>query len=166
MTQDEAQRRTRFPLTPAQIELLSQHGMPPAEPHRSTRLRRQAKQGRSFPVISRSGRTYREGDGRLYGEVDKAMQEQADAGYWRVGAAVRSALEPMTIAVGGTVRRIREVTAWVRDADSGKWMAEFGRTFSSPEDNAVIDRLYPDYPYRIGADCPTRRGGAYRPETY
>ncbi len=166
MSQNEAVHRTHAVLSPEQVELLRQHGMPPAEPHRSTQLRRQAKQGRPFPVISRSGRTYKDPDGRPYGEVDQRQQEQADAGYWKVGAAVRAALEPMTIAVGGTVKRIREVTAWTYHADSGKWVATFGQTFDTPEDNPRIDALYPDYPYRIGDDCPTRRGAAYRPETY
>ena len=149
-------------LSPDQIAILEQHGMAPPAPHRSTRLRRQARQGRTFPVISRSGRTYRDDDGRPYGEVDCAHQQQADAMYWGVGEAVRRDLEPMTIAVDGTVKRIRLVTAWTYHPDSGKWIAEFG-----PElDNATLDRDYPDYPYRIGDDCPTRRGGAYRPETY
>lgn len=153
-------------LTPDQIALLAQHGMPPAAPHRSTRLRRQAKQGRVLPVISRSGRTYKDDDGRPYGEVDSQHQIQADAMYWGVGEAVRRDLEPMTIAVDGTVKRIREVTDWDYHAGTGKWIAKFGQSFVSEADNASLDSLYPDYPYRIGDDCPTRRGGAYRPETY
>lgn len=162
----DAARTEKVTLTREQIELLEEHGMAPPAPHRSTRLRRQARWGRLFPVISRSGRTYKDDDGRPFGEVDSAQQCQADARYWGVGAAVRAALEPMTVSVGGTVKRIREVTAWTQCPESGKWIASFGRTFESAEDNAALDLLYPDYPYRIGDDCPTRQGGAYWPESY
>lgn len=149
-------------LTAEQVALLAAHGAPIDPPHRSTRLRREARDGRVFPVVSRSGRSYREATGRIYGEVSPAQQRQADAGYWRVGTAVRDACEPMTVAVAGKVERIYEVRGWIRDSASGKWVADLGRRLTNDE----LDRLYPEYPYREGHECPTRRGGAYRPETY
>lgn len=150
-------------LTREQVALLAEHGLPAPAPHRSTRLRRQARAGgRIFPVISRSGRMYRQSDGRLYGEAPAPDQRQADAGHWGVGAAVREACEPMTVAVGGTVQRIYEIRGWGKDAASGKWIAELGQLLA----DADLDRDYPSYPYRNGDSCPTRRGGAYRPESY
>lgn len=148
-------------LSPEQLQILKDAGLPAKSPHRSTILRRQAKAGKPFPVISRSGRGYTEKDGRQYGEVDPNLQMQADAGFWRVGAAVRSACEPMTIAVGGVVQRIREVESWSQH-ENGKWVAKFGRQLT----DAQLDAEYPTYPYRHGDACPTRQGGAYRPETY
>jgi len=99
-------------------------------------------------------------DGRRYGEVSPAEQRQADAGSWRAGQAVRDQCEPMTIGVAGTVRRIYEVNGWRRDGH--KWVADLGRALT----DADLDAHHPDYPYRHGDACPTRRGGAYRPETF
>lgn len=82
--------------------------------------------------------------------------------YWRVGAAVRRDLEPMTVAVDGVVERIYEVHAWNQDTESGKWIADLGRSLT----NAELDKTWPDYPYRLGDPCPTLRGRAYRPESY
>lgn len=162
----------RYPLTPAQIEALERAGVPvtpdPADPapeetpHRSTRLRHAAKSQRVFPVISRSGRTYYEDNGRTYGETEPHLQKQADAKYWLVGAAVRRDLEPMTVAVDGVVQRIYEVFGWTQDSESGKWMADLGRSLT----DADLDQSWPDYPYRIGDSCRTLRGRAYRPESY
>lgn len=149
-------------LTPEQMAVLAAAGIPVAPPARSTVLRRQAKQARPFPVISRSGRKFRDPDGRPYGEIGAAEQRQADAGFWRVGPLIRKAKEPMTVAVGGTVQRIYEVHDWEQDEESRKWVATLGRTLSDDE----LDQEFPDYPYRIGAKCPTAGGGAYRPETY
>lgn len=129
-------------------------------PHSSTLRRREQREKRNIAVISRSGRAYRQEDGRVYGEVSPAEQRQADAGAWRVNGAIREDLLPMTVAVGGTVRRIHEVLDW--EPNGKKWVANLGRELT----NADLDREWPDYPYRIGDDCPTRVGGAYRPETY
>lgn len=131
-------------------------------PDTGTVRRRQHRSKRVFPVISRSGRTYREATGRLYGETGPASQRQADAGFWRVGAAVRRDLLPMTVAVGGTVRRIWEVAGWTQDSETGKWVADLVRQLN----DADLEAGWPDYPYRIGDDCPTTQGRAYRPETY
>lgn len=160
MTNDADRFRTS--LTAEQAAILRANGVPAPAPHRSTVLRRQAKQGRSFPVISRSGRAYRQSDGRLYGELNSSDQRQADARYWRVGIAVRQALEPMTVAVKGKVERIYEVRDWYLEPGQTKWTADLGRSLTDDE----LDLRYPNYPYRIGDDCPTRRGSAYRPEVY
>ena len=116
-------------------------------------------------MISRSGRRYREADGRWYGEVPGNNQLQADAGAWRAGEAVRAACEPMTVAVGGVVKRIYEVLGWHQEPGQAKWTAELGREL----DDDALDRDYPDYPYRRSghrAECEPRKGGAYRPEYY
>lgn len=158
----------KYRLSQEQIKALEAAGHPVSEvqpdpaPHRSTRLRRAAKAQRVFPVISRSGRTYYEANGRSYGETAPHLQKQADEKYWRVGAAVRRDLEPMTVAVDGKVKRIYEVDAWTQHAGSGKWIAHLSNQLT----NADLDRNWPDYPYRIGDDCPTLRGRAYRPESY
>lgn len=131
-------------------------------PHRSTVLRRAAKAKRVFPVISRSGRTFYEANGRSYGETAPHLQKQADAGYWIVGEAVRRDLEPMTVAVDGVVRRIYEVLDWKQDPSSGKWVADLGRLLT----DADLNQSWPNYPYRSGDHCPTMRGRAYRPESY
>lgn len=142
-------------------ELAEKAGYEVRKPHASTERRRKQRAGRTFPVIARSGRSYVEDDGRRYGELSGSEQRQADAGYWRVGQAVRSDLEPMTVSVKGTVVRILEVLGWEQDP-GGKWVADLGRTLTDDD----LDREFPDYPYRLGDDCPTRAGGAYRPETY
>lgn len=129
-------------------------------PHSSTQRRREQRSKRNIAVISRSGRTYKQENGRLYGEVTPEGQRQADAGAWRANSAIRTDRLPLTIAVGGTVRRIYEVFDW--NSDGKKWTADLGAELS----NADLDRDFPDFPYRIGDDCPTRMGGAYRPETY
>lgn len=128
--------------------------------HQSTEYRRRLRTERVFPVIARSGRTYIQDNGRRYGEVSAPEQRQADAGAWRAGEAVRAQCEPMTVSVAGEVERIYEVLGWHKDGY--KWVAELGRELS----DADLDARYPDYPYRHGDDCPTRKGGAYRPETY
>lgn len=129
-------------------------------PHSSTQRRRQQRSHRNIAVISRSGRAYRQDDGRVYGEVSPSEQRQADAGAWRANAAIRADRLPLTIAVGGTVHRIYEVHDW--HPEGKKWVADLGAELT----NADLDRDYPDFPYRLGNDCPTRQGGAYRPETY
>lgn len=129
-------------------------------PHSSTQRRREQRSKRNIAVISRSGRTYKQENGRLYGEVTPEEQRQADAGAWRANSAIRADRLPLTIAVGGTVRRIYEVFDW--NSDGKKWTADLGAELS----NADLDRDFPDFPYRLGDDCPTRMGGAYRPETY
>ncbi|MDN6148847.1 MAG: hypothetical protein L0I94_08420 [Yaniella sp.] len=129
-------------------------------PHSSTVRRRHQKKNRAVAVISRSGRAYRQEDGRVYGEVDSANQRQSDAGPWPANVAIRRDCLPITIAVGGQVRRVYEVHDWYRNGK--KWSANLGREIN----NEILDRVYPDFPYRIGDDCPTRRGGAYRPEYY
>lgn len=134
---------------------------PPPSSDPGTIRRRAQRGGRVFPVISRSGRAYREDGGRPYGELEPAQQMQADAGHWRVGQAVRRDCLPMTVAVRGRVERIYEVLGWQSD-EAGKWVAELGRLLSDRD----LQRLYPDYPYRHGDECPTRKGGAYRPEMY
>lgn len=96
------------------------------------------------------------------GEVSPQQQRQADAGFWRVGEAVREACLPMTVTVAGTVERIYEVNGWSRDPGSRKWVADLGELLTDGD----LDSRYPDYPYRHGGECPTRGGGAYRPETY
>lgn len=129
-------------------------------PHPSTQRRRQQRAKHNIAVVSRSGRSYRQDDGRVYGEVASAEQRQADAGAWRANAAIRAEALPLTIAVGGTVRRIYEVRTW--SPDGKKWTADLGGELTS----ADLDRNYPGFPYRVGDDCPTKGGGAYRPETY
>lgn len=129
-------------------------------PHSSTQRRREQRNSRNIAVISRSGRAFRQKDGRVYGEVSPEEQRQADAGAWRANAAIRADCLPMTIAVGGAVRRIYEVQGW--GPVGKKWVADLGAELS----DADLDRDYPDYPYRIGDDCPTHGGGAYGPETY
>lgn len=133
-----------------------------SSPHRSTVLRRTAKTQRVFPVISRSGRTFYETNGRSYGETEPHLQKQADAGYWFVGAAVRRDLEPMTVAVDGVVRRIYEVHGWVQDPATRKWVADLGRLLTDGD----LAQSWPSYPYRNGYPCHTLRGRAYRPESY
>lgn len=152
----------RATLTAEQAALLEAHGMPLPTPHASTVHRRRAKTERAFPVISRSGRRYTQPDGRTYGETEPADQRQADAGYWRVGVGVRNACEPMTVAVGGIVKRIYQVQDWLPEPGGSKWIADLGPELSDDD----LDRDYPDYPYRRGRACETRKGGAYRPEYY
>lgn len=150
--------------TPAEIAAaratLEATGADVRVPHSSTQRRRIQRTHRNIAVISRSGRAFRQDDGRVYGEVAPTEQRQADAGAWRVNAAIRNDCLPLTVAVGGKVRRIYEVLAW--NPDGKKWTATLGADLL----NADLDRDYPDFPYRIGDDCPTRKGGAYRPETY
>lgn len=157
---ESAQIRTT--LTAEQVALLEANGMPLPIAHVSTKHRRLAKTHRAFPVISRSGRSYREPSGRNYGKTVPALQRQADARYWRVSVGVRDACEPMTVAVGGVVERIYEVKGWYLEPGQTKWTADLGLELS----DADLDREYPDYPYRRGMQCPTRKGGAYRPEYY
>lgn len=130
-------------------------------PHPSTQRRREQRTRRNIAVISRSGRAFQQEDGRVYGEVSPEEQRQADAGSWKSNPGIRNDCLPLTIAVGGTVRRIYEVFSWEPDGGK-KWVADLGKELS----NADLDRDYPEFPYRIGDDCPTRKGGAWRPETY
>lgn len=139
----------------------AEHGYELRRPHPSTLRRRRSARRRPFPVISRSDRSYQEPEGRQYGE-GVPDQRDADAGYWRAGREVREACEPMTVAVGGTVRRIYDVTGWTQDPNSGKWRASLGAALTDDD----LDREHPDYPYRHGDPCPTHRGRAYRPEWY
>lgn len=144
------------------IELLRAQGYEITVPDPSTLRRRQQRDPgqRAIAVISRSGRAYRQDDGRTYGEVDPPEQRQADAGAWRVNAAVREHCEPLTVAVRGTVKRIYEVRDW--HPDGPKWNADLGQELTNDD----LDRDYPDFPYRVGDKCLTRVGGAYRPEFY
>ncbi|MFC6013102.1 hypothetical protein [Nocardia lasii] len=142
------------------IAELEKRGYEVHRPHPTTLARRKQRTNRTFPVISRSGRSYVATNGRLYGEISPNQQRQADAGYWRVGEAIRAANLPMTVAVAGTVERIYEVNSWSPHGD--KWVAALGALLTDND----LDTRYPDYPYRYGDDCPTRNGGAYRPETY
>lgn len=152
----------RTTLTAEQAAFLEANGMPLPAAHVSTKHRRLAKTMRPFPVISRSGRRYKQADGRAYGETTPSQQRQADARYWRAGVAVRDACEPMTVAVSGVVERIYEVKGWFLEPDQTKWTADLGPEISDGD----LNRLYPDYPYRRSSECPTRKGGAYRPEYY
>lgn len=154
--------KIRTTLTAAQAAFLEANGMPLPTGHVSTKHRRLAKTMRAFPVISRSGRQYKQADGRTYGETTPSQQRQADARYWRAGIAVREACEPMTVAVGGIVERIYKVNDWYLESGETKWTADLGSELSDED----LDRHYPDYPYRRGYECPTRKGGAYRPEYY
>lgn len=129
-------------------------------PHLSTQRRREQRTKRNIAVVSRSGRAFRQKNGRVYGEVSPVEQRQSDAGSWKSNPGIRADCLPLTIAVGGTVRRIYEVFAW--KPDGKKWVADLGQELS----NADLDRDHPDFPYRIGDNCPTRKGGAWRPETY
>lgn len=139
---------------------LERRGLEVRRVHQSTEYRRKLRTQRVFPVIARSGRAYIEDTGRPYGEVGASQQRQADAGSWRAGQAVRDQCEPMTVSVTGTVERIYKVNSWAKKGR--KWVADLGPELS----DADLDAHYPDYPYRRGDDCPTRVGGAYRPETY
>ncbi len=152
----------RTTLTLEQVALLEANGMPLPVAHSSTTNRRKARTMRAFPVISRSGRTYTEPNGRKYGRTVPSEQPQADARYWRVGVAVREACEPMTVAEGGVVERIYEVKGWYLEQGQTKWTADLGPEISDPD----LAIRYPGYPYRRGYPCPTRNGGAYRPEYY
>lgn len=129
-------------------------------PHRSTQQRRAQRDHNNIAVISRRARSYRQEDGRVYGEVTPDEQRQSDAGAWRANQAIRNDCLPLVIAVDGTVERIYEVNDW--SPVGKKWEADLGAELS----NQALDRDYPDFPYRLGDDCPTRRGGAYRPEVY
>lgn len=129
-------------------------------PHRSTQQRRAQRAHSNIAVISRRARSYRQPDGRVYGEVTPEEQRQSDAGSWRANKAIRDDCLPLVIAVDGTVQRIYEVNGWTLNGK--KWDAELGDALTNDE----LDRYYPELPYRIGDDCPTRRGGAYRPEVY
>lgn len=140
--------------------LLESVGAEVRVPHRTTQQRRAQRTSRNIAVISRSGRSYRQDDGRVYGEVDIANQRQADAGAWRANAAIRADCLPLVVGVAGETKRIWEVLSW--HPDGKKWTAELGRLLTDEE----LDEEYPDLPYRYGSPCPTRRGGAYRPETY
>ena len=129
-------------------------------PDPGTVRRRAQRAGTVFPVIARSGRAYRDRDGRIYGETVPDEQRQADAGYWPVGAQVRAACAPMVVSVGGRVRRIYEVLDW--HAVGGKWQATLGRRLTDRE----LSNEWPGFPYRVGDPCPTRKGWAYRPEVF
>lgn len=140
--------------------LLEEAGAEVRVPDTSTVRRRQQREYNAIAVISRSGRAYRQDDGRVYGEVSPEEQRQSDAGPWRANAAIRRDCLPITIAVGGTVERIWEVNGWYKNGK--KWSADLGPQLANDD----LDRDYSDFPYRIGDECPTRRGGAYRPEYY
>jgi len=142
------------------IAEMARRGLEVRKPHPATEYRRRLREQRVFPVIARSGRTYIQPNGRRYGETSPAEQRQADAGWWRAGAEVRDQCEPMTVSVAGAVARIYAVNGWRKDG--AKWLADLGPELS----DADLDATYPDYPYRRGDSCPTRKGGAYRPETY
>lgn len=146
--------------TDALVSELQRRGFDVRNVHPSTEYRRRLRAERAFPVIARSGRTYMQDNGRRYGEVSAAEQRQADAGSWRAGQEVREQSSPMTVSVAGKVERIYEVNSWHKNGH--KWQADLGRELSDSD----LDSDYPDYPYRHGDACPTRKGGAYRPETY
>lgn len=154
---------TRAELSAAQVELLARHGMPVPRPHRSTVSRRRVRSGeRLFPVVARSVRTFREAHGQPYGSLPEATTGVLDAGPWRVSEPVRAALEPMTVAIGGYVERVYAVEAWEPTERPGWWVAQLGEVLS----DAALDARWPAYPYRLGGECETRQGGAYRPESY
>ena len=134
-----------------------------AEPAESTIRRRLEKEKRPFPIISRGKRRYVSSDGRRFGALySEEEQRDSDSRYWRAGKAVREACQPMTVAEGGIVKRIYEVHGWHQEQNQTKWTAELGDALTNEE----LDKHYPDYPYRIGDDCPTQGGGAYRPGYY
>ncbi|GAB4590283.1 hypothetical protein [Nocardia sp. IFM 10818] len=123
-------------------------------------------------VISRRARRYetREGDPREWvGEVGGAGQYDADRGVWRVGVNVRASARHAVIAVDGSVRRVYEIDpdGWEPNPDNPReWcFRAVGDRALSPE---AVDELYAagELPYRIGSHCPTKAGGAYRPERF
>lgn len=150
------ENRARQLTTTSTATLATQRGVAP-----STVFRQKAAALRGAPTISRRSRTYTEDSGRVYGEVDAGQQRQSDAGPWRVGAAIRQQLEPLTIAVDGVVVRIYEVKGWTRNTDpeGGGWVADLGNLMSSADLDAT-------YPYRIGDALPTHAGGAYLPHWF
>src|SRR5699024_6785962 len=114
--------------TPEELEaakaLLEEAGVEVREPDTSTLRRRQQREYNAIAVISRSGRAYRQDDGRVYGEVSPEEQRQSDAGPWRANAAIRRDCLPIPIAVGGAVKRVWEVNEWY--ANGKKWSADLG----------------------------------------
>ncbi|MFE3280610.1 hypothetical protein [Nocardia sp. NPDC059239] len=123
-------------------------------------------------VISRRDRQYktREGDPlERVGEIGGADQYDADRGVWRVGVNVRAAARHAVIAVDRSVRRVYEIDpdGWEPNPDNPReWrFRAVGDRELSPE---LVDELHAagELPYRIGSHCPTKAGGAYRPERF
>lgn len=123
-------------------------------------------------VISRRdrSRTATSGDPRtIIGEVGGPDQYDSDRMYWRIGAEVRAHARHAVIAVDGTVRRVYEIDpeGWYQNpTDPAKW--GFHAIGGVPLGAAVVGELHAaeQLPYAIGSECPTRVGGAYRPERF
>jgi hypothetical protein len=98
---------------------------------------------------------------RAYGEVGGAGQYDSDRGGWAAGAAVRAQARYAIVAVDSIVRRVYEIDRWDRWAGKWRFTAVGGRELTASQ----IDAAYRagDLPLRPGDECPTRRGGAYRP---
>lgn len=133
---------------------------------RSTIHRQRARSVAVAPTISRRSRTRVDAaTGRRYGELPAGSpdQRQADAGHWRVGAAVREQCRPLAVAVDGIVARIYPVGGWQPiDDDRRYWSPDLGPACTDVE-LAVLDA---DYPLHVGDPLPTHKGGAYRPIWY
>ncbi len=120
-------------------------------------------------VISRRDRSHPapEHDSRArVGEVGGSGQYDADRGWWPIGADVRAAAAHAVIAVDGEVRRVYAIDTGGWDSDGRKW--RFRAVDDRPLPAQEIDRLHTagDLPYRLGDPCPTKAGGAYRPERF
>ncbi len=123
-------------------------------------------------VISRRDRQHetRDGDPReRVGEIGGPDQYDADRGVWRVGASVRATARHAVIAVDGSVRRVYEIDpdGWEPNPDNPReWrFRAVGDRALAPEVVAELHAAW-ELPYAIGSSCPTRPGGAYRPERF
>lgn len=101
---------------------------------------------------------------RTYGEVGGSGQYDSDRGVWPAGADVRANARYAIVAVDSTVRRVYEIDGWAPRAGKWEFTAAGGRELTVGE----IETAYSagDLPLRPGDDCPTRRGGAYRPHRF
>jgi hypothetical protein len=122
-------------------------------------------------VISRRDKVHADPDDPrgAYGEVGGGAQYDADRGAWGVGRTVRATATHAIVAVDGTVKRVYRLDpdGWYEsETVPGKW--EFTAVGDAPLDPEAVAAAVAagELPYGIGADCPTRVGGAYRPEWF
>ncbi|WP_433574189.1 hypothetical protein [Nocardia brasiliensis] len=92
-----------------------------------------------------------------------------DRAWWYIGATVRELAHYAVIAEGGTVQRVYELdpNSWSPNPDNGKqWQFRAFRDLPLSADEVESLHQTGDIPYTLGSACPTKAGGAYRPERF
>ncbi|WP_280393543.1 hypothetical protein [Nocardia brasiliensis] len=92
-----------------------------------------------------------------------------DRAWWRIGATVRELARYAVIAEGGTVQRVYELDPnnWTPNpADGKQWQFRAFRDHPLSADEVESLHQAGEIPYVLGSPCPTKAGGAYRPERF